>query len=944
MLRTAKYKHLVFCVIFGLGLFLNQLCKAQSPRIILNGTNPMTNECHAVFNDPGARSMATPQALAAGDFFSLALKFDGTVIGWGGTGNGEINIPAGLSNVVAVAAGAYHGLSLKNNGTVVGWGRNLEGEATPPANLSNVVAIAAEHFFSVALQSNGTVVVWGSSVSVPSGLSNVTAISGGLALKNNGTVIALDGTSIPAGLSNVVAISSGLALKNDGTVVALDGANVPSGLSNVIAVASGLFNDLALKSDGTVIGIGNDVYGQASGLETLTNVIAIAAGGYHSLAITSDTNVVAVGYNEYGQTSLPNNFGGYIVESGSVDYNNPGVYTLVYAVTNLFGNATATRKVAVIDSTSPSLTLLGSNPLIIPVNTTFFEPGATALDACAGNLTSSILVAGNVNANLLGTNSLVYSVTDPSGNTTMTNRTVIVVAGSPFVTTLQVSGINQSATLCGTVNPNGDLTMAWFEWGTNILHGNTTTPITLGNGLTNVPFSSYLTGLTAGVVYHYRVVATNAVGSSYGRDVIFQNPPAAVHAPALMLSGASSITNDFYSPFVDPGAFIIAPLTAIAAGQDYSLALKADGTVAAWGNAPIVPLDLSNITTIAAGYIHSLALKADNTMVGWGNNDFGETNTPAGLTNAVAIAAGYGYSLALKSDGTLIGWGVNNFTPSPIPSGLNHVVAISVGFDLSLAVKEDGKVVGWGQPPFGGLNAPNDLSNVVAVAAGESYGLGLISDGTVVGWGYNGEGQVSVPSCLSNVIAIAAGFYHSLALNNDGTVVGWGDDFYGEATPPPDLTNVIAIAAGAYHSLALKSDGTVVGWGLGFYGETDITTAGTGLTTAVPASGMVNVNEAGVYVLTYSATNSFGEISSLTRTVTVSPPPPPTIGITTSTNQPSSIPMLTIQSLAAGHVEVSTNLTSWDALTNFVGTNSDTFFFDSDATNSSLRFYRAVVP
>jgi alpha-tubulin suppressor-like RCC1 family protein len=366
----------------------------------------------------------------------------------------------------------------------------------------------------------------------------------------------------------------------------------------------------------------------------------------------------------------------------------------------------------------------------------------------------------------------------------------------------------------------------------------------------------------------------NSAGRSNGRDAIFQNQPAIVQAPAIMLRGANPLTNECHSPFIDPGAVVIAPLSAIAAGEYYSLALKTDGTVAAWGNVPSVPSGLNNVKAIAAGYISSLAFKSDGTVVGWGDNSFGETNTPSGLSNVVAVSSGWGFSLALKADGSLVGWGINNFTPTPIPPGLSNVVAISVGFDLCLAAKEDGTVVGWGQPPFGGTTPPDDLSNVVAVAAGESYGLALKSDGRVVGWGYNGEGQVTVPTGLSNVVAIAAGFYHSLALKSDGTVVGWGDDFYGEATPPPNLNNVIAIAAGAYHSLALKRDGTVVGWGMG---ETDITTSGTDLVTDIQSVGNVNANDPGFYFLTYSATNALGQVSTLHRTVVVVDTTPPTI-------------------------------------------------------------------
>lgn len=70
--------------------------------------------------------------------------------------------------------------------------------------------------------------------------------------------------------------------------------------------------------------------------------------------------------------------------------------------------------------------------------------------------------------------------------------------------------------------------------------------------------------------------------------------------------------------------------------------------------------------TVAAGWLHSLALKADGTVVAWGHNASGQLGTgstadrssPApvpGLADVVAIAAGSSHSLALKSDGTVLG-------------------------------------------------------------------------------------------------------------------------------------------------------------------------------------------------------------------------------------------------------------------------------------------------
>ena len=60
-------------------------------------------------------------------------------------------MPAGLSNVIAIAAAASHSLALKNDGTVVGWGDNTFGQTNAPSGLSNVVAIAARDGRSMAI-------------------------------------------------------------------------------------------------------------------------------------------------------------------------------------------------------------------------------------------------------------------------------------------------------------------------------------------------------------------------------------------------------------------------------------------------------------------------------------------------------------------------------------------------------------------------------------------------------------------------------------------------------------------------------------------------------------------------------------------------------------------------------------------------------------------------
>ena len=282
-------------------------------------------------------------ALAGGDAHSLALKSDGTVWGWGYNASGQVGdgtggyYPAMQKNPVqvsgslratAVAASGSHSLALKYEGTVWGWGSNGTGQIgdgsstnrlTPVQTLgiNGVTAVAAAAQHSLALKSDGTVRAWGYNMNGELGDGTQT------------------GRTTPvqvSGLTGVRAIGGGgfhsLAAKSDGTAWAWgrntygelgDGSTtrrllpVPvSGITGVIAVAGGYDHSLALKSDGTVWAWGYNFYGQLGDgstttrltpvqVEGLTGVTAIAAGRNHNLALKSDGTVWAWGSSSNGQ-------------------------------------------------------------------------------------------------------------------------------------------------------------------------------------------------------------------------------------------------------------------------------------------------------------------------------------------------------------------------------------------------------------------------------------------------------------------------------------------------------------------------------------------------------------------------------------------------------------------------------------------------------------------
>jgi hypothetical protein len=60
---------------------------------------------------------------------------------------------------------------------------------------------------------------------------------------------------------------------------------------------------------------------------------------------------------------------------------------------------------------------------------------------------------------------------------------------------------------------------------------------------------------------------------------------------------------------------------------------------------------------VAAGSYHTVALKADGSVACWGDNFYGQCNVPVGLGTVTAVAAGLYHTVALKQDGLVACWG-----------------------------------------------------------------------------------------------------------------------------------------------------------------------------------------------------------------------------------------------------------------------------------------------
>ncbi len=96
-------------------------------------------------------------------------------------------------------------------------------------------------------------------------------------------------------------------------------------------------------------------------------------------------------------------------------------------------SSSAQQMITVMDTTPPNITLLGDNPLTLEVGGRYIEPGATAVDDMAGDLTDSIVIdATDLDTNQVGTYTVTYTVADHMGNEAQESRSVQVLAGPDF--------------------------------------------------------------------------------------------------------------------------------------------------------------------------------------------------------------------------------------------------------------------------------------------------------------------------------------------------------------------------------------------------------------------------------------------------------------------------------------------------------------------------------
>jgi alpha-tubulin suppressor-like RCC1 family protein len=315
-------------------------------------------------------------------------------------------------------------------------------------------------------------------------------------------------------------------------------------------------------------------------------------------------------------------------------------------------------------------------------------------------------------------------------------------------------------------------------------------------------------------------------------------PASAASGPGpLMAWGANDGGQLGDGSIANTGAPATVPLpagvtvTSVAAGEHHTLAVTSAGGVLAWGTNSSGQLGTGNqastkgpvpvslppnvkVTAVAAGDAFSLALTSTGSVLAWGANGNGQLGDGTGTTRlspvpvalpphttVTGISAGNTFALALTSDGRILAWGRNNTGQLGNLSGNGTSTPIQVPLPASLPAGT--RVT---QVAAGGTRDS-------ASATGFGFGMALTSTGTVFEWGDNSLAELgrsaSSPQLPAPVAAsplpvaeVSAGSSSSYAMDVNGNVTAWGDNRDGQlgigsnaagtATPAPVIVTGLA--------------------------------------------------------------------------------------------------------------------------------------------------------
>lgn len=377
--------------------------------------------------------------------------------------------------------------------------------------------------------------------------------------------------------------------------------------------------------------------------------------------------------------------------------------------------------------------------------TVYFNYGTTTSygSSTANQSAGSGTIASAISAALTGLNPLtiyhyqVVAVT-ASGTTLGGDQTFSTLAGPAAVVTGSASSItSQGSTLNGTVNPGGQATNAYFQYGLTTSYGSTTQTQSAGSGNTAGALTAAISGLTASTTYHFSLVAVNASGTTQGADQTFTTLPP---APVVITGTASAVTQ-----------------------QSATL------------NGTANPNGLTGKVYFNYGTTASYGSSTSQQNVS-GSIDV-PFSVPLPILNA---ATTYHYQIvAITASGTTFGADQSFTTLNAAPVA---VTSAASGISDKAAT-------------LNGTVNPNGLSTTVYFRYGTTTGYGSTTSGQDAG---SGGSVVAVHTAISGLTASSTYHYQLVAVSSSGTTFGSDMTFSATASGNTDLT---ALTMGGWQQL-----------------------------------------------------------------------------------------------------------------------------------------------
>ncbi len=377
--------------------------------------------------------------------------------------------------------------------------------------------------------------------------------------------------------------SASIASSADGTHLAAVGGGIyistNSGLTWTQSSASGGWSAIASSADGTrlaasyTIGEGaGDTYTSTDGGLTWTNQYNPGLGLISIVSSADGTRLAAI--DDLSTTGLGGDPNNIWTSTGALSGLTPGTtyhYRLVginNGGTSLGADLTFTTAVGLPTVTTlPASGVTATNATLnATVNTgglntaAYFEYG---LDTNYGSftLTNRLTATNTTLAVALQAGSLLPGTTyhfqivgfNSAGMALGRDLTFTTPPLAPVVTTLMATSVTASnATLNGTINPGGDATTAYFQYGPDTNYGGFTLTNNLVATNTTLAVASQAGSLLPGTTYHFQIVGLNSAGMALGGDLTFTTPPLAPVVTTLMATSVTA-SNATLNGTVNPG-------------------------------------------------------------------------------------------------------------------------------------------------------------------------------------------------------------------------------------------------------------------------------------------------------------------------------------------------------------------------------------------------------